>query len=87
MLNQQILEGNWQEVKGKVREKWGQLTEDDLSAAQGQIDRLTGIIQRKTGETREAIESYLRDVASDASSAVCGFQHGEAIRRPGDRRP
>lgn len=68
MVNQQTLQGTWNEIKGKVREKWGQLTENDFVEAQGNIDQLAGIIQRKTGEGREAIESYLREVSSGAAS-------------------
>jgi len=68
MVNQQTLEGNWNEIKGKLRQKWGQLTEDDLPQTQGQIDELIGTIQRKTGEGREAIENYLREVSEGMSS-------------------
>lgn len=70
MVNQQVLEGNWNQIKGKIREKWGQLTDDDLSQAGGQIDRLAGIIQRKTGEGRDAVERFLSDVTGEASSTI-----------------
>lgn len=70
MVNQQTLEGSWTEIKGKVREKWGQLTEDDFLQARGNIDQLAGIIQRKTGEGRDAIESYLRDLSSHSASML-----------------
>jgi uncharacterized protein YjbJ (UPF0337 family) len=70
MANQQTLEGSWNQLKGKLREKWGQLTEDDLAEAQGRMDRLAGIIHRKTGEGREAIEQYLREVGGSATSTL-----------------
>ena len=52
MINQQILEGNWNEIKGKLRQKWGQLTDDDFPQMCGEADQIIGIIQRKTGEAR-----------------------------------
>ena len=58
-MNQQILVGNWNEIKGKLREKWGQLTDDDFQQIRGDAEQLIGVIQRKTGEAREAIEEYL----------------------------
>lgn len=70
MTNQQILEGNWNEIKGKLRQKWGQLTEDDLSQLRGDADQIVGVIQRKTGEAREAIERYLEQVSGSTASAI-----------------
>jgi len=70
MTNQQILEGNWNEIKGKLRQKWGQLTDDDFPQICGEADQIIGIIQRKTGEARESIERYLQEVSGCATSAV-----------------
>ena len=70
MVNQQTLQGNWNEVKGKLRSKWGQLTHDELQTFDGNIERLIGLIQRKTGEGRSAIENFLEQVTADGSSAV-----------------
>jgi uncharacterized protein YjbJ (UPF0337 family) len=68
MVNQQTLQGNWNELKGKLREKWGQLTNEDLQMAQGNIDQLVGLIQRKTGEARSAIESFLEQATANGAS-------------------
>ena len=70
MTNQQILEGNWNEIKGKLRQKWGELTDDDLPQIRGDAEQIIGIIQRKTGEAREAIEAYLQEVSGSAASAI-----------------
>ena len=70
MTNQQILEGNWNELKGKLRQKWGELTDDDLPQIRGDAEQIIGIIQRKTGEGREAIEQYLQEVSGNAASAI-----------------
>ena len=78
MINQQVLQGNWNEIKGKLRHKWGQLSNDDIQSFDGNVDRLLGLIQRKTGEGREAVERFLNDVTSNSSSAV--NQAAEAVR-------
>ena len=70
MMNQQILEGNWNEIKGKLRQKWGQLTDDDLPQIRGDAEQIIGIIQRKTGEAREAIEEYLQEISGGAALAA-----------------
>jgi len=70
MVNQQILEGNWNEIKGKIRTHWGQLTDEDLPQFHGEVDRLVGTIQRKTGEGREAIEKYLNELSGSAASTL-----------------
>jgi uncharacterized protein YjbJ (UPF0337 family) len=70
MTNQQILEGEWNEIKGKLRQKWGELTDDDLPQIRGEVEQIIGIIQRKTGETREAIEQYLQEMSGSAASAI-----------------
>jgi uncharacterized protein YjbJ (UPF0337 family) len=69
-MNQQTLEGNWNEIKGKLHERWGQLTNDDLQKARGNVDQLVGVIQRKTGEARERVEQYLNDLTSSGGSGA-----------------
>jgi len=68
MVNQQTLQGNWNEIKGKLRSKWGQLTNDDLQSAHGNVDQLIGLIQRKTGEARNSIEKFLDDATAGGAS-------------------
>jgi ElaB/YqjD/DUF883 family membrane-anchored ribosome-binding protein len=70
MTTQQILEGDWSEVKDQLRQKWGQLTDHDFSQVRGDVGHLVGIIQRKTGEGREAIEAYLQGLSGSAASAI-----------------
>jgi uncharacterized protein YjbJ (UPF0337 family) len=69
-LNTQTLQGHWQEIKGKLHEKWGVLTEDDLQQARGNIEQLVGTIQRRTGETRESIRKFLDGLAEDGGSVM-----------------
>jgi uncharacterized protein YjbJ (UPF0337 family) len=70
MVNAEMLQGNWNEIKGKLRQKWGQLTSDDLQAAKGNIEQLVGLIQRKTGEARSSIESYLEELTGEGASSI-----------------
>jgi uncharacterized protein YjbJ (UPF0337 family) len=70
MTNQQTLQGNWNEIKGKVRGKWGWLTDDDLTVFNGNVDQLVGTIQRKTGEARESIEQFFEQFSSNGASAI-----------------
>ena len=79
MVNQEVLQGSWNEVKGKLQSKWGQLTNDDLQHFHGNVDQLIGLVQRKTGETRQAIEDFLDEAAADGSSVV--GQVTEGVRR------
>ncbi len=70
MINQQVLQGNWNEIKGKLRSKWGQLTSDDVQRFDGNVDRLMGLIQKKTGAGRETIEEFLGEVTAHGASVV-----------------
>jgi uncharacterized protein YjbJ (UPF0337 family) len=56
------LEGKWDQGKGRVKEAWGALTDDDLDRTEGKVDRLVGTIKEKTGEAVDAIEGKLRDI-------------------------
>ena len=69
-INAQEIQGQWNKVRGQVKEKWGQLTDDDLQIHGGNIDQLVGKIQQRTGEGREVIEKFLTDLTSKGSSAV-----------------
>lgn len=55
------IKGDWNIIKGKLKQKWATLTDDDLQYAAGQQEVLLGRIQKRTGETREAIEKIFKD--------------------------
>lgn len=69
-INMQELQGQWNSLKGKVKEKYGQLADDDLNIQGGNIDQLVGKIQQKTGEGREAIEKFLTGLTGKGSEGV-----------------
>jgi uncharacterized protein YjbJ (UPF0337 family) len=77
-INAQELQGQWNKLRGQVKEKWGQFTDDDLQIHGGNVDQLVGRIQQKTGEGRDAIERFLNDLTGRGASGVA--QAAEAVR-------
>jgi uncharacterized protein YjbJ (UPF0337 family) len=51
--------GGWNEVKGKLKQKYGQLTDDDLAFSEGKDEELLGRLQRKLGQTKEALRAEI----------------------------
>src|SRR5690606_3349753 len=70
VANEQVIKGNWNEIKGKVKSKWGEITDDDLKNFRGDVDQLVGTIQRKTGEARESIERFFADLSSNGAASI-----------------
>jgi len=60
-MNTLEIKGDWAITKGKLKQKWAKLTESDLLFAEGKNDELIGRIQKRTGETREAIEKAIKE--------------------------
>ena len=63
--------GSWNITKGKLKQKWANLTDDDLQYAEGKQDELLGRIQKRTGESREAVEKAVKEASSPKSSSSC----------------
>jgi uncharacterized protein YjbJ (UPF0337 family) len=61
------IKGDWNITKGKLKQKWAKLTDDDLQFAEGKQEELLGRIQKRTGATREAIEKAITE-----SCPACG---------------
>jgi uncharacterized protein YjbJ (UPF0337 family) len=55
------IKGDWNIIKGNLKQKWAKLTDDDLQFIQGQQDELFGRIQKRTGESREAVEAAVNE--------------------------
>jgi len=58
-MNQDQVKGQWEQLKGRAKKAWGELTDDDFKKAEGSADKLHGIIQAKFGDTKEAIKARL----------------------------
>ena len=55
-MNSDRIEGNWKEMKGKVQQKWGKITDDDLDVIDGRREELVGKIQQAYGKSRDEAE-------------------------------
>ena len=55
-MNTQTIKGNWNELKGKLKQKYADLTDDDLLYVEGKEDELYGKLQQKLGKTKEELE-------------------------------
>jgi uncharacterized protein YjbJ (UPF0337 family) len=60
-MNEDILKGKWQEIKGRVKEKWGKLTDNDLREIEGKGEKLLGLLRKKYGYIRDKAELEYKD--------------------------
>ncbi len=74
MVNQSVLQGNWKQIRGKLKEKWGKLADDDVAVFTGNVDQLVGKIQQKTGESRSEVEHFLEQVSQSGDSMAARAQ-------------
>ena len=56
------MKGSWNEVKGKLKQKYGQLTDDDLMFAEGKEDELLGRLQKRLGKTKDQLRAEIEDM-------------------------
>jgi uncharacterized protein YjbJ (UPF0337 family) len=66
-MNRDTLEGDWKRMKGKLKETWGELTDDDLDRLEGQQEQLAGVLQKRYGWARERAEEEARAFQSSTS--------------------
>lgn len=69
-MNKQTIEGNWMQVKGKVREQWGKLTDDDMTVIAGKRDQLAGRIKERYGKATEIVEGEIKAFEDRLSSSA-----------------
>lgn len=68
MITRMEMQGYWNQLKGQIRDRWGEITDDDLQRAQGNTERVVGIIQEKTGESRREIENFISSVIQEGET-------------------
>ena len=56
------IKGNWNQIKGKLKKKYAELTDDDLSYTEGETEELLGKLQKKTGQSREALIDEIKSM-------------------------
>jgi uncharacterized protein YjbJ (UPF0337 family) len=55
-MNKDVMQGKWHEMKGKVKEQWGKLTDDDLDRTEGKAEQIIGLIQKRYGYAKDQAE-------------------------------
>lgn len=68
-MNWDSVQGSWKELKGKVREKWGRLTDDEIDVIAGRRDQLEGTIQRVYGKTKDEAKRDVNDFCNTCSGS------------------
>jgi uncharacterized protein YjbJ (UPF0337 family) len=61
-MNDLTIKGNWNELKGKLKQKYSDLTDDDLAFAEGKEDELIGNLQKKLGKTKDEVKKELAEL-------------------------
>ena len=65
-MNKDIIEGKWEQLKGKARQQWAKLTNDDIEMVKGDVQTLAGRLQERYGWAREQAEREITDWVSRA---------------------
>lgn len=63
-MNWDTIKGQWKETRGKIKEKWGDLTDDDLDRIEGKRDQLVGALQKRYGVARNDAERQVQEFES-----------------------
>lgn len=66
-MNWDRIEGQWQQVRGKARQRWGKLTDDDLDVIEGKREQLIGRLQERYGQRKDELEREVDDWSRDLS--------------------
>lgn len=69
-MNENILEGKWKQLRGSIRERWGELTDDELDRIAGKRDRLAGLLQERYGYTQMEADRQIDDFLTEWDEKV-----------------
>jgi len=78
LMDNQIFKGKWNEIKGDIKRKWSQLTDNDLDATKGNFQSLVGVIQQKLGTSKDDVSQSLREITQRWASDAKETGHGLA---------
>jgi uncharacterized protein YjbJ (UPF0337 family) len=62
MINRDVIEGKWKEIKGEIMKTWGELTEDEVDRAKGDITSLSGRLQQRYGYAKDEVSARINDI-------------------------
>ena len=65
MVNEHVARGKWDQAKGDVKERWGEITDDEYRQTEGKIDQLAGLIVEKYGAAKEEVTDFFRSLSDD----------------------
>ena len=63
-IDENVLEGKWNQIKGQIKQQWGELTDDDIDRIRGNREEMIGVLQEKYGKSREEAEKELDEFLS-----------------------
>lgn len=69
-MNKEIFEGKWHELKGKIKEKWGKLTDDEITRIGGDWEQMLGSLEKKYGYKKEQAEKELNSWKHEENKAT-----------------
>lgn len=78
-MNKEQFQGQWNQIKGKIKEKWGKLTDDDLATVNGKREQLIGLLQKKYGIAKERAEQELVQFESSIKTAMGNRPSNESM--------
>lgn len=69
-MNRDILEGKWKQLRGEIRQRWGEFTDDELDQIAGKRDKLAGLLQEKYGYSQMEAEQQIQDFLAEWDEKV-----------------
>jgi uncharacterized protein YjbJ (UPF0337 family) len=66
-MNSDTIKGDWKQMKGKIREKWGEFTDDELDQVKGRREQLEGLLQKKLGVAKEEVRRQVDEFERSCS--------------------
>jgi len=70
-MNQDQDKGKWDQIKGKAKQAWGVLTDNDVKKAEGSVDKACGVIREKVGDTKEALRKKVDELHTEEKKGSC----------------
>lgn len=67
-MNKDTMEGSWKELRGRIKQKWGDITDQELVQVEGDRDRLFGLLQKRYGLAREEAKKQIDEIVESMSS-------------------
>lgn len=77
-MNTNTIQGSWEEIKGKIKTRWGKITDDEIETLKGNLDQLAGKIQKSYGHTKDQAESEYKEFKTSLGTAATNLK--EAIK-------